>query len=182
MQRSRSQDERALILVRNANMNVPVAARQMAARPATRNRELRRCRPNAPQPITPMRHVLSRSTIAAAAATFLALGALLVFIGFRVLAPDPTASADTLTVPAADRVVERLHEEGLVMDLEVRDSMIALATRYQAGEMSREIAAEQLLAWIDHWEASHPDRAEAARARFASLRAPTEAPPIHPAN
>lgn len=129
-----------------------------------------------------MRHFRSRSTIAAAAATFLALGALLVSIGFRVRAPDPTASDDTLAVTAADRVIERLHEEGLVVDVEVRDSMIALATRYQAGEMSREVAAEQLLAWIDQWEASHPERAEAARARFASLRTPAEAPTQPPAN
>lgn len=117
-----------------------------------------------------MRPFRSRSTIAAAAATLLALAAVFVFIGFRERAPDTAASADTLTVPAADRLVERLHEEGLVMDTEVRDSMIAHANRYQAGEMTREVAAARLLAWLDTWERSHPDRAAAAREHFASLQ------------
>lgn len=97
----------------------------------------------------------------------LALSSLIVYGALLSPAPAAPVEAHSATVTAATRIVQRLHEEGLVMDPEVRDSMITHANRFQAGEMTREAAAARLLAWMEAWERDHPERAQAARELFA---------------
>lgn len=88
------------------------------------------------------------------------------------------AGASTGAEPAAaatDAVVRMLYGEGLVRDAEVRDSMLAAASRYAGDSARREVEARRLLGWLDAWERANPARAAAARSAERVAREAAEA-------
>lgn len=81
---------------------------------------------------------------------------------------------------AAHRTVDqRLHQEGLIHDPEVFDSLQAMSARVDSaysggsagdGDQVRRAETERYAAWLDAWILEHPARADSIRAHVRETR------------